>query len=244
MYTPFLVHGDVKAVVVSGQMNEESVGILEDFGVAVIKTTRVPELYDSIAYHPDIVIHPIGPHRVIVAPNIDRKLKNRLTACGIDFITGNTFLERNYPYNIAYNIARIGNTAFHNLKYTDSAVREYFSEGGIRLIHVNQGYGKCSVVPVADNAFITSDMGLNKAGCKAGLDVLLIRPGYIKLVGMPYGFIGGTCGFIARDVMAFYGDVYSHPDGRSIINFLHKYGVRPKVIHNGPLEDIGSIIPL
>ncbi len=244
MYIPFLARENVSAVVVSGQANKKSVGILEDMGIAVIKTTRVSHLYDSIAYHPDIVIHPIQRHRVIVAHNIDESLKDSLRACGIDFIVGDTFLKRNYPFNIAYNVARIGETAFHNVKYTDPVIKKCYFKDGIRLIHVNQGYGKCSVVPVDQNAFITSDMGLKKAGYRAGLDVLLIRPGHIKLEGMPYGFIGGTCGFIKRDVIAFYGDVYSHPDGDSIIKFLHKYGIKASIIHKGPLEDIGSIIPL
>jgi len=64
---------------------------------------------------------------------------------------------------------------------------------GLELIPVKQGYAKCSLCIVSENAVITADEGLAYTLCRAGLDVLKIIPGCIRLPGYGYGFIGG-CG--------------------------------------------------
>ena len=61
-------------------------------------------------------------------------------------------------------------------------------------IHVKQGYTRCSLLPVDDRSFITSDAGIAKTLAEHDTDVLLIHPGHIHLPGFDYGFIGGTGG--------------------------------------------------
>ena len=85
---------------------------------------------------------------------------------------------------------------------------------GLELIPVKQGYAKCSLCIVSENAVITADEGLAYTLCRAGLDVLKIIPGCIRLPGYGYGFIGGCCGKLDAATMAFAGDPLTHPDGK------------------------------
>ena len=98
--------------------------------------------------------------------------------------------------NIRYNAVCTGKYFIHNLQYTDpdllaaaeaKAAAEHTS---LTKIHVKQGYTRCSLLPVDDQSFITSDTGIAKTLADYDTDVLLIRPGHILLPGFDYGFIG------------------------------------------------------
>ena len=55
-------------------------------------------------------------------------------------------------------------------------------------------------------------LSIYKKLTRYGIDVLLIRPGYIELPGYPYGFIGGTNGNLSKDIIVFSGSLKEHPD--------------------------------
>ena len=117
---------------------------------------------------------------------------------------------------------------------------------GLELIPVKQGYAKCSLCIVSENAVITADEGLAYTLCRAGLDVLKIIPGCIRLPGYGYGFIGGCCGKLDAATMAFAGDPLTHPDGKKILSFMERHGVKPRNLlgQGEKLIDIGSILPV
>ena len=77
-----------------------------------------------------------------------------------------------------------------------------------------------------------------------GFAVLLIRPGHIALPGYDTGFIGGCCGKLAPDKLAFAGALSSHPDGERMREFLHSRCVAPVELRESPLVDVGGILPL
>jgi hypothetical protein len=109
------------------------------------------------------------------------------------------------------------------------------------MVDVRQGYAKCSIVIVDEDSIITYDKGIERACSAAGMDVLLIRPGYIRLDGYDTGFIGGTSGRIG-DTIFFYGDPDTHPDGDAIRKFILSKGLKISSLKEGELTDIGSII--
>jgi hypothetical protein len=59
------------------------------------------------------------------------------------------------------------------------------------IIDVKQGYTKCSVLPVSNNAFITDDISIYNQCVSFGIDVLYVGKGDVSLPGYNYGFIGG-----------------------------------------------------
>ena len=205
---------------------------------------KCTELYPAISCHPDIQCHPLGGNRIVIAPNASQSLKNQLIQHNFEIIVGNTRLESNYPNNIAYNVARIGRFAFHNKKYTDPILKEELKAQGVELIHVNQGYAKCSVAIVDQYSMITSDKGIANVATEIGLNVLLITPGFIELPGLNYGFIGGATCLLSRNKLGFVGSWKNHIDSRKIEQFLRERNKIPVAMDMNPLIDVGSIIPL
>ena len=79
---------------------------------------------------------------------------------------------------------------------------------------------------------------------KKGIDVLLIPPGDICLPGYDTGFIGGCCGLIDKNILAFTGSLSEYSHGHKIIKFLEDHNVQYDCLLPGKMLDIGGVIPL
>ena len=117
---------------------------------------------------------------------------------------------------------------------------------GNRAVQISsrQGYSRCSVCVVNDNAIITADEGICRSAEARGVDVLKIRPGYIDLPGFDYGFIGGASFKISDTKLAFTGRLDRHPDAERIIEFVSLHNVDIVYITDKPAFDIGGVIPI
>ena len=103
-----------------------------------------------------------------------------------------------------------------------------------------QGYTKCSVCVVSDNAIITADRAIATACAAVGIDVLTVSEGHISLPPYNFGFIGGAscaCG----DNVYFCGSLDTHPDGESIKEFCKNHGKLAVSLSDGELQDVGSL---
>lgn len=239
---PFIPKSKASIAIIDGRACSEMIENLKKYGLEVIKTCRCEELYDAISYHPDIVIHPVNYNTVVVAPNVYDYYKEILTFYGLKVIKGEKKLSRNYPENIAYNVARISRYAVHNTKYTDEKLKYYLTKEGINFINVNQGYTKCSLAILGENIGITSDPSIYKMLKNYNMDVLLIKEGFIQLPGLDYGFIGGATGMMSNDELLISGTLEYHPSLNEIHSFLEKYSIKPIYLSNDKIIDIGSII--
>ena len=161
--------------------------------------------------------------------------KERLT--GADIVCGAREVGANYPADILYNACGMGDTVICNAAHTAPEVLSQYK----RVLDVRQGYAKCSICVVSDSAAVTSDEGIYKILKDNGFDVLKIRPGHIRL-GKMAGFIGGASGLLRRGLIAFSGDLMSHPDGAEIAAFCRNAGVDAVSLGKGELVDVGSII--
>ena len=117
---------------------------------------------------------------------------------------------------------------------------------GDRAVQVSsrQGYSRCSVCVVNDNAIITADEGICRSAKAHGIDVLKIRPGYIDLPGFDYGFIGGASFKLSDTKLAFTGGLDKHPDAERIIEFASLHNIDIVYITDKPAFDIGGAIPI
>ena len=244
VHKPFLPEKEIKTALIDYRIGAEALETLTGLGIEVIKTVPCNELYDAINGHPDIVVFHIGDNKLVVAPNVFDMLQPVLIKKGFALTKGETWLNRNYPENIAYNVLRVGSFAFHNTKYTDKAIIEELKKNCIELIHVNQGYTKCSACIVDKNSIITSDYKIAKTVERYGIQSLLIKPGGIILKSLDYGFIGGSCGLISKNTMAFTGKLDKIQDNYKIVDFLNSKGIEVKILSTKQIFDIGSIIPL
>ena len=153
-------------------------------------------------------------------------------------------LKSEYPYDCLLNCVCIGNSLICNAKTVSKLILTSAEKAGLRIIEVRQGYTKCSICVLNENAIITDDESVFKSTQNYFDDVLLISKGSIRLQTKDYGFIGGATGKIAANKLAFNGRVESHADHNKILDILYKYNIEPVELLIDSLEDIGSIIPL
>ncbi len=132
-----------------------------------------------------------------------------------------------------------GRYVFSLKKYTSRKVIDIVHKLGYTHINVRQGYSACSSL-VSDDFIISADKSILTAAEKCGIDCLEISAGGIELEGYDTGFIGGCAGVCNRTVY-FFGDVMTHPDGKSIREFLKAHGYICVSLGEGVLKDHGGI---
>lgn len=237
---PNLPEREVTLVAVSGQAGETTAE-LNKFGISVILVPSDSNLPVPINSHADIqLLHAedktifchyehLFAGETIIKFNI-RKIKEK---------AGNK-----YPEDVLLNCTIINNKIICNPKTIAPEILEYAYKQNLTVIPVKQGYSKCSICVVNESAVITDDESVFAATGNFLNDVLFISKGSIGLKGYTYGFIGGCCGKISDNKIAFNGRIESHTDGNQIIDFLQKHSIEPVELTNGKLLDIGGILPL
>lgn len=211
-------------------------------GLKKIPLLRSIDVYESIASHPDIFIFQLYSDTLIVSRSLPGKVVSLVKKTGAHIIKSDSFPQGEYPQTCVLNAAKVGRHIFCNSNYIDKKIKDSARAEGLMLIHVNQGYTRCSIVPVGKEALITSDKGIAKAGGKAGLDVLLVSEGNVLLPKQKHGFLGGATGVMDDRSIVFLGDIEKHPDFFAIKDFLNKHKIEYINIKGLPLFDAGSLI--
>ena len=231
----------IKAVIASG-LSSDVQEYLKNRGIEVLIFPDNHGVDPRVAHHADLSFFFDGNDTLFVASEfaeygeiLSRYCKNSV------FI--NKKLGYKYPDDVLLNCVCVGNHFICNKNTVASEVFDKMKNSGYNIINVKQGYTKCSVVPVSENALITDDESIVNACSDAGIDVLKVSKGSVVLDGFDYGFIGGTAGKISVNEILFSGDITTHSDFDKIDLFLKKYNVKA-VCFGGQLKDIGSIIPI
>lgn len=236
---------DVSLLAVDARMDTAMKKALTAREISLVEIPPFNGIGEPVAGHVDMQIIHIRDNILVCHPHLSVNVRKKLEELGFDIYTGNTVLKKDYPSDIAYNVAIVGEVAFHNTRYTDPVIVKLLSKFKIRLVHVNQGYAKCSVLPTSDKSIITDDPSIEKAALQEGLDVLKIPPQKrILLPGFNYGFIGGTAGFIGRNVLAFAGNIDMLDSKDEIKSFLNKHNINWVNLGEDEVHDYGSLIPL
>lgn len=219
---------------------EEEINSLKNLNYDVIKIPKDNNLYEAINGHTDIQLNILNRHTIIVNKNINLSFKELLKTKNINFIESDSTLSFKYPSNISLNAYITDNYLVHNLKFTDKKILDYCKNK--KIIHVNQGYTKCSILPLREKAIITNDTGIYNKLKSENFDILLLPFGDIELSGFNYGFIGGVGGMISNDSMAFFGSLDNYAFGNEVKKFLYKYDIKPIYLSNTKLIDRGSLL--
>lgn len=241
---PFIPKLSANVVIIDKRVDEESIKILEKLELKVIKTIKCEEVDESISFHPDIVIHPINHNTLMIAPNVFDYYADKLYGMDIKVIKGEKILGSKYPEDISYNVGRLKDVAIHNFKHTDEKLKYYLKKENLEFIDVNQGYSKCSLAIIGEDAGITSDLPMYNKLKSMGFKMLLIKRGHILLEGQNYGFIGGTNGSISENELLFSGKFTDHPDNDKILEFIYKNNKKITYLSPKKIVDIGTIISL
>ncbi len=214
---------------------------IENLGHTVISSDTVDIFPIPEQKHADMQILPINSDIFILneCTALAKKIPNdRLIYC--DKKAG-----KKYPENILLNFLFLNNTLYGKLSAIDKNLIDFCEENRIKTVNINQGYARCSTLVLNEKALITSDLSIEKALKKDGVEVLLISSGNIILDGYDYGFIGGASGRIDENTVVFLGNVTNHPDYRRIENFCDNNSISIKIIcKDMPLTDIGGIVKI
>lgn len=232
----------MKKVVVDSRIKKGAEAGLYALGYELIKLPTFPTLQSPVSAHPDMLIFIWGRsvicHRDYIP--IARKELDEIAALGYELLVSDEPISSAYPDDILFNALKIGKNIYAKLDSVSKFILELGKKEGCSLRNVKQGYAKCSVCPVGEDAAITSDPSLSKAMREDGIDVLLISQKKIALDGYDTGFIGGCSGSDLENIY-FSGNILLHPDGRLISDFCEKHQKKAISLSDEPLYDIGSL---
>lgn len=213
-------------------------------GITVINPPIVDILPSGLRKHSDLGICVIGGGKAVCPPETAQYYREALAPFNIEIITGETHIGCHYPQDCAYNVGIAGRRCFLNKSVCDGVLLSELEKAGYEIIHVKQGYGKCSICPVDENTIISGDKGICRTAREYGFTVLEISHSGIALPGYENGFFGGAAGMLSPKEIAVNGELSYISDGEKILKFLKEREISVKNLKKGEICDIGSVIPL
>lgn len=215
-------------------------------GYRVLKLPRDSHLGEAVCSHPDTVLFYADGEIITTAEYCDEALcffsdmREYCPAVKLSFTADER--RASYPQDCIMNALVIGKKIFAKTDTLSIDIKEFAKEHGFTLVHTKQGYPACAVLTFGNSA-ITADKGMAAVLEREGVNVTLVREGYIQLDGCDYGFIGGASGVIG-DKVYFFGDISAHPDGELICDTISRAGYTPISLSDEPLRDMGGMILL
>ena len=235
-----------KAVIIGEKYAKKLSEKLSDYDVNILPVPDNPYVDIRLSGHADLSVLHIGGEKLVLAPFLKGSVfSQKLAEYGARVYYADLEQRAEYPYDSQLNVCLIGDKLICSKFYEKSNLVNFLTNGyKLKMFSSRQGYVKCSMCVVNENAFITADPSLYRIGSSCGMDVLQIRPGFIKLDGFDYGFIGGAAFKLSEKQIAFTGHLNEHPDKKSILDFLSLHNVDPVYLTDAPAFDIGSALPL
>lgn len=214
---------------------------LQSCHIQVIPSEPLPFVSGSERFHADMSVCHAGREQLFIAHELSPSMKALLSDEGFTLTETRQSVTAERP---SLNICVLHQKVLCHTPTADPSLLSFLQSTGKQILYTRQRYSKCSAAVVYDNALITSDPSIEKISRQNGIDVLKIRSGFIELDGYTYGFIGGCCGLLSRDILAFSGCIEQHPDYQAIKAFARNYGVSLLSLSGEKLYDIGGILPL
>ena len=220
---------------------------LRELNFEILSLPPHPALQKPVASHPDMLLF-FASDQILCAKSylaIAQKELAQISAITKRPIqTIEAELSEDYPHDVLLNAASVGG---HLIAHPKAIARELLTHPSYSLVPTRQGYAKCSVVSVDQNAIITSDPSIAKSAKQAGIEALLVQSAPISLKGYANGFLGGATSYSPyREVeyILFCGDWRAHPDAEAIEHFCRRHHKTPIALGNEPLVDLGTVFLL
>ena len=215
--------------------------IFDELSIKVVSVIRNELLDSPVSKHADILANYVGKSTFLADKNQTELCRFIEENYGKSVILDN--IKSPYPNDCLLNFADIGDYIICNKSILTEQIINSLPDKTI--IDVKQGYSKCSVCICGRNTFITDDKSVYNAVLQFdNINSLLIEKGTVSINKYDYGFIGGCCGLVDKNLLLFNGDLSLHSNFDKIENFLYDNGIKYIDIKGKPLTDIGSIIPI
>ncbi|WP_308653423.1 DUF6873 family GME fold protein [uncultured Anaerococcus sp.] len=223
-------------LVISYKASEDFKNFLKAKCFSFIETIANSNLDPRIGDHPDLSLFKIDEKTIVVDESVFSYYEEKLE--GYELIKGES-VGLNYPKDAIYNIVKFKDFYIHN-DFTEKNIVNFFKENKIFHLKVNQGYTRCSIIPLGD-LLITCDYGIYKA-LKNKVHIELVDNDKVILDGFDKGFLGGTCGLVGNQLI-FTGDISKHKAFAKIEKICLDKNI--EIIHpKTDLVDLGSIIEI
>ena len=225
----------MKRVLVDKNIHKSSTEFLSGLGFEIIQTGSIAAINNSTSTHPDMQFLKLDKSKAVVCDELFDYYTDKLN--DFKLLSFNKVGDR-YPFDCLLNTVLLkNNSIMTNLQ------SEYLSDYGIlNQIIVKQGYVKCNVCVLNQNAVITSDSGIAKALNNYGYRVYLLPCDQIKLDGYKNGFWGGCSGLLDERTLYFNGDITKLDCFFELKSILQKEKIEPFYNSEIELTDNGSII--
>lgn len=219
---------------------------LNDMGYYTITSRSNPLLDAPVSSHADCLMFSADYNTYIIEKSNYNSIVNFFTKGGesLKLIKAEEDIYSPYPFDVRLNAKCFGKNIICNTSVVSNTIKKFAEINGYNLLHCNQGYVACSTVKLSDNAAITDDESVYNVLQSIGIDCIKVSKGSVRLKGFDYGFIGGCCGMIESNLIAFAGTLETHTDSNLIKSFLIKNSIEYINLADGELTDIGGIIPL
>jgi len=227
----------MKRLLVDKCISNESINFLKSLDFKLIYSTEIAEITNSTSTHPDMQFVKIDTKKAIVASQSLKYYNNLLP--DFDLIPINN-IRSPYPYDTLLNFVLIGDVTICTKNQFDY-VEQLKS---FKQTFIKQGYAKCSICVLNDNAIITGDRGIAKSLEGSSIKAYYLPSDEIKLKGYENGFWGGASGLIEENKLFFNGNIESLSCYNDLIDILNKQKIEPVYPKQTSVYDNGSIILL
>ena len=215
-----LPQNDIKHCVISEDA-KDTAQFLNKLGIETLFVEKSLNLDNEVSTHTDLLFSYCGKKQAVIAPNqanlsaIVKKL-----GCRVEVAEFEPFSP--YPGDVLLNQTFLNELFIGNLKFASEKVLNFSKTNKMTLINTKQGYTKCSICIISENAIITEDNGITTLLKKSQIDVLKIEPGYIYLSDKHFGFLGGASGKISKNEIFFNGNIEEHPNYEEILDLFYE----------------------
>ena len=215
--------------------------VFDKLAIKIVSVAENKFLDAPISKHADILANYVGKSIFLVDENQVELCSFIKNNDGKSVVIEN--IKSPYPNDCLLNFADIGDYIICNKSILSEQIVKNLPQK--EIIDVKQGYSKCSVCICKQNTVITDDISIYNALLQYdNINSLLVEKGSVSINKYNYGFIGGCCGLIDKNLLLFNGELSTHIDFDKIEKFLYDNNVKYIDIKGKPLTDIGSIIPI
>ena len=227
----------VRKLFVSQLTDKVIYNTLINFGTEPVFLKPSVNLHSELRFHPDILVFNIGEGVWLC----EKENEYMFDFC--KFVEAGNSLSDGYPNDCILNMVSVGKCLIcgkHKNGYNDKKLLQGFD----KVIHVKQGYAKCSTVVLDEESFITGDPSVYKALKANKYNALKVTNKGILLNGFSNGFIGGCCGKLDKNILAFTGKIEDHTDYKNIKDFCGNIGIDILSLSDKMLYDYGGLLPV
>ena len=241
--TPHLPEGEVRHIIIGEKYRNLLENAIINNKLEPIWMPDNPYIDSRLAGHADLSVNKFSGNTVILSKYLQNsELFKQLYILSYDCVVSENAEKPDYPYDAGLNVCQLGTNLIYNSKTICQLLNNKLENIITDRIDCRQGYTKCAVCIADENSIITADRVIADKAKAAGMDVLLINNGIVKLDGFDYGFIGGATFKLNKFKMAFTGTIDSSSEKNVIEKFLSERGIEAVYLTQNKLFDIGSAI--